>query len=119
MTRLLEDKEFDCTTFGWGQTWDNDPSQIWHSESARSAKGSNYGSYMSPEVDAIIEELKREFDLAKRKEIWARFQRTINEDQPYLFDVITTRAYVIQGRVKHFYFNKIRPQVWFLPWAIG
>jgi len=58
MTKMLEDKEFEACMLGWGNSWDSDPSQIWHSDSARSAKGSNTVSYMNPKIDRIIEGLK-------------------------------------------------------------
>jgi len=118
MIKMLDDKEFEGCALGWGNTWDSDPSQIWHSDSARSAKGSNYGSYMSPVVDACIEELKTEFDPAKRREIWGRFQRTIVGDEPYRFSVIPTQPWFIRNRLGNHYFAKLRPQDWFLPWFV-
>ncbi len=118
LTQLLDDKEFDSVTLGWGNTWDSDPSQIWHPESAKSAKGSNFVSYINPRIAEIIEGLKREFDLEKRQALWNDFQHTIVGDQPYLFDTITTRYYVVNSRLANPYFCKIRPQVWFLPWVV-
>jgi len=103
---------------GWGNSWDSDPSQIWHSESARSAKGSNFVSYINPDLDAVIEGLKTTFDHDKRQELWRRFQQIIVEDQPYCFTHIRTRVWFIHDRLGNQYFAKLRPQDWFYPWFV-
>jgi ABC-type transport system substrate-binding protein len=118
MEKMLEDKDLDAAMLGWGNVWDSDPSQIWHSESALSAKGSNFISYMSPELDAVIESLRTTFDLAKRQEIWKEFQRIIVRDQPYCFTHIRTRTWFVNNRLGNHYFGKLRPQDWFLPWYV-
>ncbi|MGQ0615028.1 MAG: ABC transporter substrate-binding protein [Planctomycetaceae bacterium] len=118
MTKMLEDKDFDACVLGWANSWDSDPSQIWHSDSARAAKGSNHVSYMNPELDGVIDSLKTEFDGAKRKLLWERFQRIIVGDQPYCFTLIRTRSWFVNNRMGNLYFNKLRPQDWFLPWIV-
>jgi peptide/nickel transport system substrate-binding protein len=62
----------------------SDPYQIFHSSQAND-EGSNYISYNNPESDKIIEQLRVEFDPAKRKELIMRWQEIIYEDQPYTF----------------------------------
>jgi len=118
LTQLLDDKQFDSVTLGWGNDWDGDPSQIWHPDSAMSAKGSNFVSYLNPHIADVIEGLKLEFALDKRQVLWRDFQHTIVADQPYIFDAITTRPYVIHSRLANPYLCRIRPQVWFLPWVV-
>ncbi|MHC5049040.1 MAG: ABC transporter substrate-binding protein [Planctomycetota bacterium] len=118
LTQLLDDKQFDSVTLGWGNSWDSNPSQIWHPDSAKSAKGSNFVSYMNPRIAEIIEGLKVEFTLDKRRALWRDFQHTIVGDQPYIFDTISTRYYVVNSRLANPYLCKIRPQVWFLPWVV-
>lgn len=118
MEKMLEDKDFDAAMLGWGNSWDSDPSQIWHSESARSAKGSNFVSYINPDLDAVIEGLKTTFDHDKRQELWRRFQQIIVEDQPYCFTHIRTRVWFIHDRLGNQYFAKLRPQDWFYPWFV-
>ena len=118
MTKLLDDKDFEASMLGWANAWDSDPSQIWHSDSARAAKGSNYVSYISPRVDRIIEGLKTTFDKKRRQELWREFQTVIEEDQPYCFSFITTRVWFINSRLGNPVFSKLRPQDWFLPWYV-
>jgi len=118
MEKMLDDKDFDAAMLGWGSTWDGDPSQIWHSESAKSAKGSNFVSYINPEIDAVIDGLKTTFDVAKRQKLWRQFQETIVNDQPYCFTLIRTRVWFINNRLGNQYFAKLRPQDWFYPWFV-
>ncbi|MHC4931620.1 MAG: ABC transporter substrate-binding protein [Planctomycetota bacterium] len=118
MTKMLDDKAFDACMLGWGNSWDSDPSQIWHSDSAKAAKGSNMVSYMNPEIDAVIEGLKVTFDPNKRTELWRKFQQIIVHDQPYCFTYIPIRPWFINNRLGNQFLAKLRPQDWFLPWFV-
>jgi peptide/nickel transport system substrate-binding protein len=118
MTKLLEDKEFDACVLGWANSWDSDPTQIWHSLAVQLPKSSNHVSYRNPDVDATIEALKLEFDLEKRRALWERFQRTIVADQPYCFTLVRTDAFFVHNRLGNQVFQKLRPQDWFLPWFV-
>ena len=118
LTKMLNDKSYDAVSLGWGTSWDSDQTQIWHSSQADVPRGSNHCSYKSEIVDKAIEALEIEFDLNKRKEHWATFQRTIVADQPYLFLSIPLRPWLINTRCGNTYFGKLRPQIWLLPWYI-
>lgn len=77
--------QYDATYGGWVLgDGPSDPYQIFHSSQAND-EGSNYISYSNPESDKIIEQLRVEFDPAKRKELIMRWQEIIYEDQPYTF----------------------------------
>ena len=45
----------------------------------------NFGAYDNPEVTALIEELSKEFDTAKRAEIAVKLQQMILDDNAYVF----------------------------------
>ena len=62
----------------------SDPYQIFHSSQSID-EGSNYVSYNNPESDKIIEQLRIEFDPAKRQELITQWQQIIYDDQPYTF----------------------------------
>jgi len=116
MLQMVEDKEFDSVIIGWGNSWDNDPSQLWSSESARAPKGSNHVSYINPKLDEVIDKLKTEFDQKKRHELWREFQRIVIEDQPYRFTYIGVRPWFIWNKFGNVSLCKLRPQDWFYPW---
>jgi peptide/nickel transport system substrate-binding protein len=47
-------------------------------------KRANRGYYSNPEVDALIEQGRREFDQQKRAQIYGRVQAILNHDLPYV-----------------------------------
>lgn len=82
----VRSKEFDAAISGWtgGIVFPPDGYQIWHSSQA-SEEGSNYISFVNPEVDSLLDEYREEFDLQKRIALYRRFQEVIHEEQPYTF----------------------------------
>lgn len=82
----VDEREFDCYFMGWAApSFEQDPYQIWHSSQADIKSGSNYVGFKSPEADRLIEDIRREFDPAKRNELYRRFQQLISREQPYTF----------------------------------
>ncbi|MCI0343126.1 MAG: peptide-binding protein [Planctomycetales bacterium] len=76
--------EFQAMMAGWGTGTDPDTTwNIWHSESY--TKGRNYVGFKDPEVDALYERGRREFDQEKRGAIYQEIHRRIYEKQPYTF----------------------------------
>ena len=83
--RLMDDKNFDAVTLGWGGgSIDFDPKQIWHSSSSQKG-GSNYISYSNPEVDALIDKGRTQLDKVERIKYFKKIYRLIAEDVPYIF----------------------------------
>jgi peptide/nickel transport system substrate-binding protein len=89
-------KEFDAVVLAWtgGVVFPPDGYQIWHSSQSKS-NGSNYISFINPEVDEILETYRQEFDMDKRIGMYQRFQKILHEEQPYTFlwTVRVARAY--------------------------
>ena len=84
-SKLLDEQKFDAVTLSWaGGSPEDDPKQIWHSESARPG-GSNFISYKNLEVDKTIDAAREEMDPAKRKALWQKFSRLVADDAPYAF----------------------------------
>lgn len=65
---------------------DPDVTNRFHSNAiaAESGSGSNNAQYSNPEVDRLLEEGARTFDVEKRKEIYREIQAIIREDLPFL-----------------------------------
>ncbi|ETA49371.1 peptide ABC transporter substrate-binding protein [Ponticoccus alexandrii] len=65
---------------------DPDVTNRFHSKAiaAESGSGSNNARYSNPEVDRLLEEGARTFDIEKRKEIYKEIQAIIREDLPFL-----------------------------------
>ena len=84
----VRSKNFAVITLGWtggtGLRYPPDAYQIWHSSQAE-AMGSNFISFTNDEVDSILVEYRKEFDMDKRIEMYQRFQEILHEEQPYTF----------------------------------
>jgi peptide/nickel transport system substrate-binding protein len=80
--RLRERLDFDLFLLGWAGGLDPDGARpIWTTGGSQ-----NYGGYSNPEVDRRFVEAGRLLDLEReRRPLYAEIQRTIAEDQPYVF----------------------------------
>jgi ABC-type transport system substrate-binding protein len=76
--------DFDACVLGWSLGYDYDQYQIWHS-SQNKPGGLNFVSYKNPRVDKLLMLARSEFDRERVKKYCAEIQRTIYDDQPYLF----------------------------------
>lgn len=83
LIKRLRDHDFDAATLVWGlPDVEGDPYQVWHSSQAKG--GSNWVSFDDPQADALIEQGRREFDPAKRTQLWRALGRELHAQQPYL-----------------------------------
>src|SRR3546814_18735468 len=62
--------------------------------------GFNSGYYANPEVDALLEQARREVDRAKRAELYKRMQRIVHDDAPWAFIANWKQNAVTAERVK-------------------
>jgi len=76
-------KDFDAVIIGWSLGLDPDSYSIWHS--SQYPKGFNFIRYINPQVDRLLEVGRTTMDKAQRKAIYAKLNRLISEDQPYVF----------------------------------
>ncbi len=83
--KRLRDTDFDACSLTWSNA---DPAQdnypIFHSSQA-GKNGSNFVSYKNPEVDRLLEQIREEYDVAKRTELERQLHRAVYEDQVYLW----------------------------------
>jgi peptide/nickel transport system substrate-binding protein len=64
----------------------NDPDIFEHVYSSKKMppNGANRGHYKNPQLDALLDQLRVEMDLKKRKQLLSEIQKTLAVDQPYL-----------------------------------
>lgn len=75
---------FDAMVLGWSLGNSYDQFQIWHS-SQRNPEQLNVVGYENPKADRLLEDIRQEYNREKILSFAAALQRTIYEDQPYLF----------------------------------
>lgn len=84
LKQFVDKHNFDAIILGWTLTPDPDNYGIWHS-SQRKEGQYNFVGYANPEVDRLLDEGRRTFDLEKRKAVYRRMHRLIHDDVPYIF----------------------------------
>lgn len=84
LKEFINPNNFDATILGWTGGPEPDQYNIWHSSKAVPG-GLNFISFKNEEVDHLLEEGRRIFDLSQRKVYYDRFQEILAEEQPYTF----------------------------------
>ncbi len=80
----IDKGEFDAAMLGWRLDLDPDVFDTFHS-SMTPPNGLNHGFYSNPRVDSLLVAGRREFDQAKRAEIYHLVHRILADEQPYTF----------------------------------
>ena len=89
---------FDAVVLGWGMGIDPDLYQIFHSSQA-GPQQLNFVGYASPEADALIVRLRREYDRAAQRALAHRLHHVIAEDQPYTFLYVGLATRVLDRKI--------------------
>jgi peptide/nickel transport system substrate-binding protein len=97
INEFIDKRKFDAVILGWNITPDPDQFDIWHS-SKTGPKELNHVGFANPEVDRLLDEGRRTFDLEKRKNAYFRIQEILAEEQPYVFLYVPEALPVVQNR---------------------
>ncbi len=114
----MDEGKFDAFTGGWGLSWQINPNQIWHSNQADVAKGSNRVHFKNDDADRMIEELLIEFDPKKRIQLAREFHAIVHEEQPYTFFYAPQNIMAWRKGLKNVIINQTRPQALPFPWYL-
>jgi peptide/nickel transport system substrate-binding protein len=95
----IDKRSFDAMILGWGMGRDPDIYDIWHS--SKTKKGEyNFIGYKNNEVDRLLVEGRRTFDIGKRKKIYYRIHAILAEEQPYAFLYVPDATPIVHKRFK-------------------
>lgn len=92
-------RNYDAFTMAWSLTPDPDNTQIFGS-SQDVAGGSNNVSFHNDESDKLLKQALTELNQSKRKQIYAKWAKLINDECPYVFVTEMKDMWVINSRVK-------------------
>jgi peptide/nickel transport system substrate-binding protein len=84
INEFIDKRKFDAVILGWNVTPDPDQYDIWSSKKT-GPKELNFVGFSHPEVDRLLEEGRRTFDIEKRKKAYFRIQEILAEELPYVF----------------------------------
>ena len=96
---FIDKKRFEAIIMGWGLSRDPDMYDIWHSSKTKEGEF-NFISYRNEEVDRLLLEGRRTFDLGKRTEIYHRIHEILAEEQPYTFLYVPDALPVLHKRFR-------------------
>ncbi len=85
----------------------NDPKQLWHTESYNG--GSNYVGFGNAETDKLIEDIRKELDDEKRKQLSMRLQEIQHDECAYLFMFCPKERVAIHNRFEGAKASPYRP----------
>lgn len=92
-------RDYQAYVMGWSLTPDPDSTQIFDS-SQDVAGGSNNVSFHNDESDKLLKQGLAELDQNKRKVIYQKWAKLINDEVPYIFVSQTKDTWAINSRVK-------------------
>ena len=95
----IDKRSFEAIILGWSMSRDPDLYDIWHS--SKTKKGEyNFIGYKNAEVDRLLVEGRRTFDVEKRKSIYYRIHEILAEEQPYAFLYVPDATPIVHKRFK-------------------
>lgn len=100
---------FDAMCAGWGSGADPDDSDnLWTTKALKNG-GRNYVQYSNPKVDELFEAGKREFDKAKRADIYRQIAMILWEDQPYTWLYYRSSMYAFNKSLRGYMYSPRGP----------
>ncbi len=91
--------KFDALVLGWKLGSSPDLYQLWHSSQTGFGQ-LNFTGYSNPDVDALIEEIRSEYDEERQQQLTYRLHALIAADQPYTFLYAPQKNAVLAEQVR-------------------
>jgi peptide/nickel transport system substrate-binding protein len=98
INEFIDKRKFDAVILGWSVTPDPDQYDIWSSRKT-GPKELNFVGYSNAEVDRLLEEGRRTFDIEKRKKAYFRIQEILAEELPYVFLYVPDSLPAVHSRI--------------------
>jgi microcin C transport system substrate-binding protein len=83
-TKDMDEYNFDMTWAAWSSGLFKNPESMWAAKEADRPSGQNITGYKNPEVDALIDAQRTEFNVQKRHDIVRKIDAILAEDIPYI-----------------------------------
>jgi peptide/nickel transport system substrate-binding protein len=119
-----KEKQFDAVFMGWGGVVEEDPQQIFHSDSIKGV-GDNCISYSNNALDRLIDKARTVVKDEERMPLWHQVHRIIHEDQPYTFMYADHELSAMDKRIRNVSVAKASPDQglnprteWYVPAAL-
>lgn len=102
----IRPREYDALLFGQVLGIDPDPYVFWDSSQTQDP-GLNLALYSNPDVDKVLESIRKENDLSKRLDDFQKFQKLVASDLPALFLYSPNYLYLVNKEVQGININSM------------
>lgn len=99
INEFIDKRRFEAIILGWSIGLDPDQYDIWHSGKT-GEKEFNFITYSNSNVDRLLDEGRRAFDIEERKKAYYRIQEILAEEVPYLFLYVPDALPIVHKRFK-------------------
>ena len=99
VSEFIDKRRFDAVLLGWSLSLDPDMYDIWHSSKTKEGQF-NFVGYANYEVDKLLLEGRRTFDISERKKIYYKIHEILYNEQPYLFLYVPDALPILHSRFK-------------------
>jgi peptide/nickel transport system substrate-binding protein len=100
LSAKVDEGAFEAAMLAYSLDPNPDLAPNWHSSQVP-PNGLNSCFYKNPQADALMDEVKTTFDRAKAKELYARLQRIVHEDEPASFLVNPETKWGVATRIEN------------------
>lgn len=99
ITNFIDKRNFEAVILGWTIGQDPDLYDIFYSKKT-GVKELNFIGFNNSEVDELLEEGRRTFDMKKRRRCYYRIQEILAVEQPYTFLFVPDALPVVSARFR-------------------
>jgi peptide/nickel transport system substrate-binding protein len=99
VSEFIDKRRFDAVLLGWSLSMDPDMYDIWHSSKTKEGEF-NFVGYSNEEVDGLLLEGRKTFDITERSKIYNSIHEILYEEQPYLFLYVPEALPIVHSRFK-------------------
>jgi peptide/nickel transport system substrate-binding protein len=93
-----DSRDFDGVTLAWGGEFRVDDTPLFHSSQVDGPYG--FSGTQNPELDALMDTLAIIQDHDEARPLWARYEMTLRDEQPFTFFYYTDRLIGVRDRVQ-------------------
>ena len=114
---FIDKRRFETVLLGWSLSRDPDLYDIFHSSKTKEGEY-NFVGYANPELDRLLEEGRRTFDLKVRQRIYHRVHQLLAADEPYAFLYVADALPIVASRFRNVIATPIGIGYNFIDWYV-
>lgn len=99
INEFIDKKNFEAVLLGWNLSRDPDCFDIWHSSKVKEGEF-NFISYRNEEIDKLVTQARRIFDVTLRQKMYHRIHEILYDEQPYIFLYIPDSLPIVHSRFR-------------------